>query len=456
MFKKGLIFGMLGFLISFVSINLISTDKKVTTQESGSLTYEDGIDGWISFGTILEESIKEAFLNEDDFFVSMFIWKTMERIPEKPEIIVTKEDNSIFWTNGSAEKGTKYTGWEQKGNSNNFLISESLSKVKIDILSNDRTVAGHLYIVIQNKTGPKEFDILGWRNYGSVLASSNTIRGYVTDRNGAGIKSFVDKVTKKEDILNLTVLSANGTVIWDINNANSGWISKEKDKNEPDRFYLSFPVEYEERKIADIHFLVKFPVEKGSSFFANVIARIESIFKPTYLMISFISFLILFVAGGVLSKSAPAQGAKLKKGALGKGTPGLENKIQSLKEEIEDLENTKAQVMEEVAKKQKVQKDLENEIGLLEKKKEAIPVQVAVEGGVEETEEEGSEESLIFDDLLGEKSKKSAQKKEELEVTQRIVAKRREEIDLSGKVEARRKELLELERKIDNLKSKNK
>jgi hypothetical protein len=458
MFKKGLIFGLLGFFISLVSVNSTSTDKNVATLEAGSLRYEDGINGWISFGTILEESINEAFLNEDDFFVSMFMWKTMERLPEKPEIIVTGKDNLIFWTSGSAGKGTEYTGWPQRENNKDFLIGESLSKIKINIFSDKTTIAGYLFLEIQNKPDPKEFDIMGWKNYGAVISSSNTIRSNISERNVAGIKSFVDKVTKRDDILKLTILSGNETVIWDINNADigkkiqgGGWINQEKDKNEPDRFYLSFPVEYEERKIADIHFLVKLPIGKGPSFFAKIIFKFKNLLKPAYLKVSLISFLIFFILGGVLSKAAPVAGGKIVKA---KGIPGLENKIQALKEEIENLETTKAEVMEEVAKKQKVQKDLENEIELLSKKKETVSTEATFETETEEIEEEKTEESLLFDDLLGEKGKTNAKKKEELEITQRIVAKRREEIDLSGKVESRRKELLELERKIENLKNK--
>jgi len=93
------------------------------------------------------------------------------------------------------------------------------------------------------------------------------------------------------------------------------------------------------------------------------------------------------------------------------------------------------------------------EIEVLEKKKESIPAEVVAGMGPLAGEEE-SEESLLFDDLLGENSKKNAQKKEEIELTQRIVSKRREEIDLSGKIESRRRELLELEQKIEKLKDK--
>ena len=110
--------------------------------------------------------------------------------------------------------------------------------------------------------------------------------------------------------------------------------------------------------------------------------------------------------------------------------------------------------MEEVAKKQKTQKDLEKEIEALKTKKVTMPTKAELETAATATkaetkeEKEKSEEELLFDKLLGTDSKTSAKKKEELELTQRIVAKRREEIALSGKIESRRKELLKLEQDI--------
>jgi len=461
MFKKGFIFGLLGFFVSFITISLTSTDKKSTPQGSVSFTYKDGINGWISFGNILEENISQAFLSKDDLFVSMFMWKTMEpiRIPDKPKIIITDENNSIFWTNSTEQKGTTYTGWKQGGKDQNVLTSGALSIVKIDIISNDRRVSGYLYLEIENKPNPKDFTVAGWQYYGSVFSSSNDIRSYVANEDRLGIKNFVDKVTKKEDIINLTILAKNNIVIWDTDNAkigkklqNGGWISQEKNKNESDRFYFSIPIKYQDRELADIHFLIKLPSPEGNTYLSGIIGKIKNLFRPKRLVPSVIAFLIFFFVGGVLSKGGGG-GTTVVKKVSAKGTPGLENKIQQLKEEIEQLEETKANVMEVVAKKQKTQKDISMEIEALEKKKESIPAEVAVGMGPLAGEEE-SEESLLFDDLLGEKGKTNAQKKEELELTQRIVAKRREEIDISGKIESRRRELLDLEQKIEKLNGK--
>jgi hypothetical protein len=460
MFKRGLIFGLFGFFVSLGTIFLIFPEKEFSSQQSSSLSFEDGINGWISFGSILEESISEAFVSKDELFVSMFMWKTMEpiRLSNKPEIIVTEENQSIFWTNGSEKPGTKYTGWEEQKNNKSFLIRDSLSIVKIDIGSNNKGITGYLYLVIENKPDPKGFSNTGWQYYGHVLATSNTVRSYIDDRNSSGIKNYIDKVTKKEDIINLTILSENETVIWDMNDSNigknmqTGWIEQEKWENRDDRLYFSLPVKYQERNIADIHFLIKVPVKKEVSFVKSFTIKLKGIFKFQYLMISVVSFIILSFVGTALSKPGAAVAATIEKGAFKKSSPELQNKIQLLKEEVEKLETTKENVMEEVAKKQKIQKDLEKEIELLKNKKETIPAQAEVATEVKEKEEK-TEEALLFDKLLGEDSEESAKKKEELELTQRIVAKRREEIALSGKIETRRKELMKLEQEIEKLKN---
>jgi hypothetical protein len=381
------------------------------------------------------------------------------RLSNSPEIILTEENQSIFWTNGTEKPGTKYTGWQEKANKKGFLIKGDVSIVKIDIASGDGKIAGHLYLVIQNKPDPKEFSNVGWQYYGHVLANSNTIRGYVDNKNRSGIKSYIDRVTKKADILNLTILATDKTVVWDTDNANigkkmqEGWIAQEKGRKKEDRFYFSMPVKYQERDLADIHFLIKLPVKKGVSFIKNFTLKLKNLFKMKNLIISIVSFIVLFLAGNVLSK--PISGEKMPKGAFAKSSPGLQNKIQLLKEEIEQLETTKANVMEEVAKKQKTQKDLEKEIEALKTKKVTMPTEADIATAAATTtkaetkeEKERTEEELLFDKLLGTDSKTSAKKKEELELTQRIVAKRREEIALSGKIESRRKELLKLEQDI--------
>ncbi len=470
MFKKGFIFGLLGFFVSLIIVSVTSPKRNISVQGTGSLTYEDGVNGWISFGNILEESFKEAFLNKDDIFISMFMWKIMNpiNIPNKPEIIITEENNTIFWTDGAQQKGTKYTTWTENGKDENVQTSDSISIIRIPIISDNRRIAGYLFLEIKNKPNPKDFTIAGWKYYGAVLASSSTIRGNVANRNQSEIKSYFNKVTKKKDIINLTILDRNETVLWDIDNSridkkleNGGWINQEKDKDQSDRFYFSSPVEQQESKIGDIHYLVKLPSAGGNSFIKGTINKVTGLVNSKSLIPSIIAFLFFFLAGIVLSKGAGSGTTVIKKVVSGKTSPGLQNKIQQLEEEIRDLEQTKADVMEEVAKRQKTQKDLEKtqkdleeEIGALQSKKENIPKEKEeVPAGMGPLSGGGeSEESLLFDDLLGEKGKTSAQKKEELELTQRIVSKRREEIDLSSKIETRRRELLELQQKIEKLK----
>jgi hypothetical protein len=463
MFKKALFLGIIGFLVSLIAIYLNVPEPEISSANSGSLSYEDGIDGWISFGNILAQNINEAFAMKDNFFVSMFVKKATEEtnLSNQPEVIITEEDKTIFWTNGTGREGTKYRGL-QNTNNKKYAIRDSVSIIETEIISNNKELTGYLYLAIQNKPNVKEFTEKGWQFYGHVLSTSNDIRGYVDDRDNAGIKNYIDRVTKKEDIINLTILGLDRTVVWNINNSNIGWIEQERGKESEDKFYFSQPINYQGRELANIHFLIKLP-EKRSIASSGLVMKLKEIFKFKNLTIPIVSFVILFLTGSVLIKSAPA--GKAPKGVSGKSSPELQNKIQVLKEEIENLERTKADVMEEVAKKQKVHKDLEEEIKNLTEQKENISAEVETATaaaaatptpeevtGVSEKEEK-SEEDLLFDRLLGEDSKSDTKKKEELELTQRIVAKRREEIALSGKIEARRKELLKLEQDIEKFKN---
>lgn len=502
MFKKGFVFGLLGFIVALLVIHLTSPDKS-SPQESGSFSYKDGLDGWVSFGNILEEYFRDPFLNKDPIFIEMFMLKVFNpiNISNKPEIIIAENNNSIFWTNGSNNRGSIYAKW--KGENGNVLVSDSTSIVKIGIISGDRRTAGYLFLEIKNKPNPKDFAIDGWKFYGSVLSASNTLRGDVAINNRSGIRDYINKVTLKDNLIHLTILARDNTLIWDKDDNssvgktldNGGWISQESNKNESNRFYYESSVMQQNTKIADLHFLVNLPFSGKGGFISSLLAKVKILFKPERLMPSVIAFIVFFLAGAVLTKGAVSQGTVARKTT--KLTPELENQIQQLKEEINRLEETKADVTEAVAKEQKKQKDLENEIKLLEGKKGEIPagsaeglteeiiekqktkenLQAEIEQLKEEkegiakelevskeaavaaaaeaaTKEEESEEELLFDNLLGEDSKTSAKKKEEIELTQRIVAKRREEIDLSSKIESRRKELLELQQKIEKLKGK--
>ncbi len=452
MFKKALFLGIIGFFLSLITIYVTMPEQEFTSQRFDSLSYEDGIDGWISFGNILAQNINEAFAMKDDLFISMLIRKTMEEInlSNKPEIIITEGNRTIFWTNGIRGVGTKYTGLQQRTNNKKYLIRDSFSIVETEIISNNKEVIGYLYLEIQNKPDVKEFAEQGWQFYGHVLATSNDIRGYVADRNSSEIRNYIDKATKKENIINLTILGENKTIVWNINNSDVGWIEQEKGKESEDKFYFSQPVNYQGRELASIHFLIKLPEKKEAG--SNLITKIKGLFESKYLMLSFVSFVVFSLVGSILSK--PISAGKIDKKASGKSSPELQNKIQLLKEEIEKLKETKEGVIEDIAKKQKVQKDLEEEIKNLTEKKESISAEAeTVMATMPAETEKKSEEDILFDKLLGENSKSDVQKKEELELTQRIVAKRREEIALSGKIEAKRKELLKLEQDIEKFKN---
>ncbi|MEJ2567606.1 MAG: hypothetical protein P8Z50_01810, partial [candidate division WOR-3 bacterium] len=374
MFKKALFLGIIGFLVSLFAVYLNMPEPEISSHSSGSLSYEDGIDGWISFGNILSQNISEAFAMKDNFFVSMFVRKATEdpNLSNKPEVIITEGNKTIFWTNGTRRAGTKYTGL-QNTNNKKYLIRDSVSIVETEIISNNKELIGYLYLIIQNKPDVKEFAEKGWQFYGHVLSTSNDIRSYVDERNSSGIKNYIDRVTKKEDIINLTILGADRTVVWNINNSDIRWIEEENGKESKDKFYFSQPINYQGREVANIHFLVKLP-EKQAVASNNFIIKLKEILKFKNLTIPLVSFVIFFLIGSILIKSAPA--GKIPKGVSGKSSPELQNKIQVLKEEIENLEKTKADVIEEVAKKQKVQKDLEKEIKNLTEQKENISAEV--------------------------------------------------------------------------------
>jgi hypothetical protein len=235
----------------------------------------------------------------------------------------------------------------------------------------------------------------------------------------------------------------------------TGWVAEEKDNSNSDRFYFSLPVKYQGRNIADIHFLAKVPVPRKTSSMGNILNKFKGVLSTKYLMIYIISFVILALLGSIFSKSSGGT-TVVTESAGAEVSPELQGKVKNLKDEIKNLEETKESVMEVVAKKQKEQKDLEKEIESLQTKKLTMPSQAELE--VADTKapakDERSEEDILFDKLLGGSTKKSAKKKEEIELTQRIVAKRREEIDLSSKIETRRKELLKLEQDIKNIKDK--
>ena len=505
MFKKGIIFGLLGFIVSLILISSTTEDKGASVQGSAALSFEEGTDGWVSLGNILQENFKSPFLTNDAIFIDIFMLKVMNpiKIPNKPGIIITDRNNSIFWTTTARETGTEYSNWKGNDRSGGVYNADSLSIIRVEILSENRSVAGYLYLEVKNKPNPKEFAINGWKYYSSVLSASNTIRDYVANNNRSDLKNYINKVTKKGKIIHFTILGSDNTIIWDIDNSqigkklqDGGWVSQEKSENNPERFYYTSSVRQQDTKIGDVHLLLDMSSSGKVGLVSSLTAKVKGLFKPKTLLLSLVSLFVFFFAGIMLGGRAGSQGTTVKKSRT-KGTPELENKIQQLKEEISRLEETKDDVTEDVAKKQKTQKDLEKEIKRLEEAKESVSTvsaedlteEVAEKQKIKEefereieslkqekeniakeiesskeaavaaaaeasTKKDESEEDLLFDNLLGGGDKTSAQKKEELELTQRIVAKRREEIELSTKIESRRKELRELEQKIEKLKEK--
>jgi hypothetical protein len=505
MFKKGIIFGLLGFIVSLILISSTTDDKNTLAPGSAALSFEEGIGGWVSLGNILQENFKTPFLTDDAIFIDIFMLKVMNpiKIPNKPALIITDRNNSIFWTTTARGVGTEYSDWKGTDRNGGLYNADSISIIRIKILSENRSVAGYLYLEVKNKPNPKDFAINGWKYYSSVLSASNTIRNYVANNNRSDLNNYINKVTRKEKIIHFTILGNDNTIIWDIDNSqigkklqDDGWVNQENNGNNSAELYYTSSIRQQDTKIGDVHLLVDMSSSGKAGFISSLTAKVKGLFKPSGLLPSAIAFFVFFLAGIVLARGGGSQGATVKKVST-KGTPELENKIQQLKEEINRLEETKDDVTEDVAKKQKTQKDLEKEIKRMEEAKESVATvsaedlteEVAEKQKIKEefekeieslkqekeniakeieaskeaavaaaaeasTKKDESEEDLLFDNLLGGSDKTSAQKKEELELTQRIVAKRREEIELSTKIESRRKELRELEQKIEKLKEK--
>ncbi len=443
MFKKGLVFGIIGFAISFGTLFFFSkpgiAKKKVIKP-----TYNEGVNGWLSFSELLSSKIGEPVALNDDLFISMLMEEIMGRIPNPPVITITGKNHSILWYSESEEQGKEYSGQKVSGDEKFVKVRDSVvieigSPIKLE----GKTV-GYQYIDIEikNKPNPRSFALAGWRNYASLLAYS-VREGVAKNKVDSNMMS---DVSNRSDLLHLTILSIDKTILWDKNKAQvgkkykMGWIEEAKtEEKNTDESYFSLPVEFQGKKVGETYFLINLPITKEIAITKELIPK--ALLTKKNLIFPIASFVILFLIGGLLSRAtAGTKAVKL----LGE-KEDLESLIQDLKKESKRLEERKDGLTSEIAGKQKVKKDLENEVQSVEEKIESI-----MSKAFEKTSE--GEEEALFANLFGEEGVKGSQRKEELELAQRVVEKRREEIALSGSIESKRKELVELERKIERLK----
>lgn len=443
MIKKGLIFGLLGFLISFASLLFFTGPG--TTEEGKKLSETDYLRGWYGFTKTIETALEEPVSMNDELFVSILMDEISQDIENLPEINITNSDYSILWSTNSENIGKRYRGWKISSNKISFNRKQSTINVGMPIIAGNELV-GYLYIEFKGNIKENETIVRGWKSYQQILAFS--LKEEVQSDNSGAIDVFISD-EQKDDLERGLVLGEDREILWSTDKNNTGktyngsWIEKassKKDDYSGGSAYISQKVTMENEEVGDIHFLVNLPSRKKSASFIP-----EELLKMENLMYPIASFILLFIIGGFLSRSKTV--VKEEEGLLEsqltvEEKEELEEEVEELEEEKNRLSSDKEKLVSEIAKKQKEKKDLENEIEALKTTREEV----------EERVEEKTEEEVLFNNLMDEGSGESEKSKEELELTQRIVAKRREEISLSARIEAKRKELIELERKIDEAK----
>jgi len=447
--RRGLIFGIMGFLISFLSI-FFYVGPASREKEIAEPILEDAINGWASLGEVLSFKLEEPVSLNDEIFISILMEELIGDISNQPRITITSDNHKILWDTESKAIGEKYKGWRLSENEKGYNITDSITIVGTPINAGNENV-GFVYIKFKNKSSLKDISYAGWENYASVL--SFAIREDIPSKNISKISKIIKKTSRRDDLLQLTVLPLDKTILWDKDETLigkdyvKGWIDKAKvNKNIEEEAYLYMPIDFQERKVGEIHLLISLPTVKrtGKEKALFGIFPLE-LFKVNKLIYPIMSFVLLFLLGKFIPKgsSVSARGGT-GVGLLVRKKSVAQAKIDGFRRDMEKLKDEREKLVSEIAKKQKIRKDLENEIGSLQEAKEFMPEEMA-EGTVAT---EGEEEKLLFDNLFKEESTPD-RSREELELTQRIVAKRREEIALSSRVEAKRKEVIELQRQID-------
>jgi hypothetical protein len=243
---------------------------------------------------------------------------------------------------------------------------------------------------------------------------------------------------------------------------------------------IAAPVLLDDIRMGEVHLGIKNPFKETTE-----VASPGNMPKIILFASAFVG-LILMIIGAIAPASVkpvtaavpPAEITKLKK-----ENSQLEATIGTMKKEIEELSKKKAASPKDEAKfsesianlrqeETKLAQNIDNmkaQLVKLEQQKETMAAQPAGADAKEFTKKLEEKENEIdnlktqIENLRAQAERKEAAekapaadveelKKEELELTQRIVKKRREEIILSQRVEAKRKEELALERKIEALK----
>lgn len=246
---------------------------------------------------------------------------------------------------------------------------------------------------------------------------------------------------------------------------------------------IAVPVLLEDIRLGEVHLGIKNPFEESA-------AEASGDNMPKIILFASAFIGLIFIIFGAISPATikpvdAASGVEVTR--LKKENSQLEATIGTLKKKMEELSKKKAEasrdevkVAESIAKlRQEEAKiarsvdDMKAQLVQLEQQKETMASQPSQTAGgadtkelrkkLDERETEINNLQTQIENLRAQAERKEAAeeapaadveelKKEELELTQRIVKKRREEIILSQRVEAKRKEELALERKIEALK----
>ncbi|TES93767.1 MAG: hypothetical protein E3J87_01580 [Candidatus Cloacimonadota bacterium] len=250
-------------------------------------------------------------------------------------------------------------------------------------------------------------------------------------------------------------------------------------KGEKEIYDIASPIMLDDIRIGEIHLGLKNP-------WIGVTGKTaDSLPKILFLLAAVIGVILSIV--GAVGTTAPVKTtgftiSKEEVEKLKKNKEELESNIDKLRKELTDISKKKKETTgDETVTSERVSKlrteeakllksidEKQAELTKLEEKKEVIsssPETNELKNQLASKDKEIENIRAMLEEIKVKAETKTAttevsagdveeMKREELELTQRIVKKRREEIILSQRVEAKRKEELALERKIEALKKK--
>ena len=289
--KRGLFFGIIGFIITFICvffyIGPVSTGEEVV-----ELTFEESINGWASLAEILAYKLGEPVSLNDEIFVSILLEEFIEDISNTKRITITRTDYTILWDTRWARIGREYNGWRINADEGEYLSTDSVSIVGSPIKIESEDV-GFLYIKFENNPPQKTVFLSGWKNYSSILSYS--IREEINSKDIPKISNIIKRTSKKDDILQFTVLSLDKTILWDIDNSLirkdyiEGWIDEARDNE--GKSYIYSAVNFQGKKIGEIHLLVSSLSERTV---VSEKAILGELFKIKNLLFPITAFILFF------------------------------------------------------------------------------------------------------------------------------------------------------------------